>query len=192
MLGVIISNSNKNPFSVIIKKYSYERLKKQDPYEFEIFIVEQFGGELNIKQRSNKGIDGKKDGIGIQAKMSKVGRPIVQQFAGALSDCYTAYELEQKIKNNEVIGYIIPFEFSQDAYGEVAKIENDGKGIIKLVPVSEIIPIEYELRLDLSFRTIGKIKDKDNKTKWQVEVIAEINDKELENLHNDEINDCRH
>ena len=118
MLGVIISNSNKNPFSVIIKKYSYERLKKQDPYEFEIFIVEQFGGELNIKQRSNKGIDGKKDGIGIQVKMSKVSRPIVQQFAWALSDCYTAYELEQKIKNNEVIGYIISFEFS-----EVAKIE---------------------------------------------------------------------
>ena len=55
--------------------------------------------------------------------------------------------------------------------------------------MSEIIPIEYELRLDLSFRTIGKIKDKDNKTKWQVEVIAEIKDKELENSNSDEIND---
>ena len=173
----------------MINKYSYEKLKKQDPYEFERFIVEQFGGEPNIKQRGDKGIDGKKDGIGIQVKMSKVCRPIVQQFAGALSDFYTAYELEQKIKNNEVIGYIISFEFSQDAYGEVAKIENDGKGIIKLVPVSEIIPIEHEPKLDLSFRTIGKIQDKDRKTKWKVEVIAKINDKELENLNNDEIND---
>ena len=33
------------------------------------------------------------------------------------------------------------------------------------------------------------LKDKDGKTKWQVEVIAKINDKELENLNNDEIHD---
>lgn len=47
------------PFVVQLHKYDYDMLRYQNAFAFETWIVEQFGGTPNVKQRNDFGMDGK-------------------------------------------------------------------------------------------------------------------------------------
>lgn len=46
-------------FEVVLHKYDYDDLFTQDPFKFESWIVQQFGGVPNVKQRGDLGLDGR-------------------------------------------------------------------------------------------------------------------------------------
>jgi len=46
------------PYTVQLYKYDYDTLRCKDAFEFENWIVQQFGGTGNVKQRSDFGLDG--------------------------------------------------------------------------------------------------------------------------------------
>ncbi|MCL2118853.1 MAG: site-specific DNA-methyltransferase [Planctomycetaceae bacterium] len=70
------------PFTVQLHKYDYDTLRYKNSFEFERWIVQQFGGVSNAKQRHDFGLDGKTpDGTPIQVKRSdNVGRNIIDNF----------------------------------------------------------------------------------------------------------------
>ncbi|MDR0326702.1 MAG: site-specific DNA-methyltransferase [Planctomycetaceae bacterium] len=43
------------PFSVQLHKYDYETLRNKDAFEFESWILQQYGGEPNVQQRGDSG-----------------------------------------------------------------------------------------------------------------------------------------
>jgi site-specific DNA-methyltransferase (adenine-specific) len=60
-----------NSFTVQLHKYDYDTLRNSNAFEFESWIVQQFGGTSNAKQRSDFGLDGKMpDNTPIQVKRS--------------------------------------------------------------------------------------------------------------------------
>ncbi|OUD14963.1 DNA-methyltransferase [Thioflexithrix psekupsensis] len=73
------------PFTVQLHKYDYDTLRYSNAFEFESWIIQQYGGVSNIKQRSDLGIDGKtRDGVPIQVKRSdNIGRNVVDNFQSA-------------------------------------------------------------------------------------------------------------
>jgi DNA modification methylase len=74
------------PFTVQLHKYDYDTLRYKDAFEFEHFMVTQFGGTINTKQKGDMGLDGKApDGAPIQVKRSDgIGRNVVDNFLAAL------------------------------------------------------------------------------------------------------------
>jgi site-specific DNA-methyltransferase (adenine-specific) len=139
------------PFSVKLHKYDYDTLRYSDAFEFETFIVEQFGGAANAKQRGDFGLDGKKDGIALQVKRSDdVGRNIVDNFKSAISRMY-GKQLNDFTKSKTIAGYIIAFSFGKGAVEEVARLKNEENLIIKLVKVEDIIPIATKPNLEITF-----------------------------------------
>ncbi|WP_162504941.1 DNA methyltransferase, partial [Treponema endosymbiont of Eucomonympha sp.] len=47
------------PYAVQLHKYDYDTLRYKDAFAFEAWIVRQFGGTPNAKQRGDMGLDGK-------------------------------------------------------------------------------------------------------------------------------------
>jgi DNA modification methylase len=73
------------PYMVKLHKYDYDTLRYQDAFEFERFIIEQFGGVPNAKQTGDKGIDGRKGGVPIQVKRSdNIDRIKIDSFVSAI------------------------------------------------------------------------------------------------------------
>jgi DNA modification methylase len=130
------------PFVTQLHKYDYDTLRYKDAFEFEIFIVTQFGGINNSKQRGDLGLDGKtRENQPIQVKRSEnIGRNVVDNFHSAVmrndKSLYEANKAEVK-----PVGFIIAFSFGKGAVQEVARLKNEENIIIKLVTVEEIIPI---------------------------------------------------
>ena len=130
------------PFTVQLHKYDYDTLRYQNAFEFEEWIIQQFGGSSNIKQRNDFGLDGKmSDNTPIQVKRSdNVGRNIIDNFLSAVKRAdknLYAHNIEKK----EPVGYIIAFSFSKGAIQEVARLKLEENIIIRLVSVDEIVPI---------------------------------------------------
>lgn len=148
-----------NPFATQLHKYDYDTLRYKDAFEFEIFIVTQFGGINNIKQRNDLGLDGKtRENQPIQVKRSDaIGRNVVDNFLSAVKrNDKNLYE-----KNKEEmkpIGFIIAFSFGKGAVQEVARLQNEENIIIKLVTVEEIIPIAK--KPNLTIEIVDKGTDK--------------------------------
>jgi hypothetical protein len=46
------------PYTVQLYKYDYDTLRYKDAFEFENWILQQFGGTGNVKQRGDFGLDG--------------------------------------------------------------------------------------------------------------------------------------
>jgi DNA modification methylase len=67
-------------------KYDYDTLRNKDAFEFESWIIGQFGGTSNVRQRSDLGLDGKaEDGAPIQVKRSEnVARSVIDNFLSAV------------------------------------------------------------------------------------------------------------
>jgi DNA modification methylase len=72
-----------SPYVVRLHKYDEDVLLNDDPFKFETWIIEQYGGIPQNKKGGDKGIDGKtKDGVPIQVKQSKgIGVNVVKNFS---------------------------------------------------------------------------------------------------------------
>jgi DNA modification methylase len=144
------------PFSLHLHKYDYDTLRKSDAFEFELWIVKQYGGTPNTKQRGDSGIDGKtKEGVPIQVKRSdSVGRNVVDNFYSAIQrfdkNLFERLKAEQK-----PVGVLIAFSFGKGAIEEVARLKNRDGVIIQLVTVESIVPIAKKPKLKLVFNDLG-------------------------------------
>ena len=145
------------PFSVKLHKYDYDTIRNSEAFQFESWIVEQFGGESNAKQRGDMGIDGKKNGVPIQVKRSdNIGRDVIDRFPTAMERFYGgSANLEKRKGSKEVDGYVIAFSFGKGAVEEVARVKNDKGLIIKLIKVEDIIPIAKKPNVEITFEDKG-------------------------------------
>ncbi len=122
----------KNYPEIVNFPLDFDELNTMDPYEFEGFIVTEFGGTPNQKRRGDKGIDGRKEGLPIQVKQSRrIGRNVVDNFRAAI----------QRDKHTE--GYIIAFSFGTGARNEAARLKNEEDIHITLVEAGEIVKINH-------------------------------------------------
>ena len=129
-------------FTVQLHKYDYDTLRNSNAFAFESWIIQQFGGVSNTKQRNDFGLDGKMpDDTPIQAKRSEdIGRNVVDNFLSAIKRANKKL-YDKNIENEKPVGYIIAFTFGKGAIREVARLKLEENIIIKLVTVEEIIPI---------------------------------------------------
>ncbi len=158
------------PFSVHLHKYDYDTLRYKDAFEFEEFIVQQFGGYSNTKQRGDLGIDGRtREGCPIQVKRSdNIGRNVIDNFFSAIQR-FDKSAYERNKAENKPVGFIIAFSFGKGARQETARLKNEEGVEIQLVEVESIIPIAKKPTLKLSVRDLGK----DKKGVQEVEFTAE-------------------
>jgi DNA modification methylase len=131
-----------DPFIVKLHKYDYDTLRYKDAFQFESWIVTQLGGQPNVKQRGDLGMDGKApDGAPIQVKRSDgIGRNVIDNFHSALQR-YDKKLYDKNIAEGKAAGYIIAFSFGRGAIEEVARLKNKENVIISLVEVGNIVPI---------------------------------------------------
>ena len=147
------------PFVVNLHKYDYDTLRTKDAFDFENFIVTQYGGTPNKKQRSDMGMDGRaKDGCPIQVKRSDdIGRNVVDNFYSAVQRSDKKL-FDRNIADQKPVGYIIAFSFGKGAVQEVARLRNQENVIITLVRVEDIIPIAKKPSLTVDIREAGRSK----------------------------------
>jgi len=147
------------PFVVQLHKYDYDTLRNKQAFEFETWIIEQFGGTANTKQRSDLGLDGKtKENTPIQVKRSdNIGRNVIDNFHSAVMRNDKALYEKNKSENKNV-GIIIAFSFGKGAIQEVARLKNQENVIIQLTTVAEIVPIAKKPTLTLKFNDLGTDK----------------------------------
>jgi len=148
-----------------LHKYDYDTLRYKDAFEFESWIVQQYGGTANAKQRNDLGMDGKtKDNTPIQVKRSNgIGRNVVDNFMSAVQR-YDKNLFEKNKAEHKAVGYIIAFSFGKGAIQEVARLHNQEDVIIQLVTVEEIIPIAKKPTLTV------ELTDKSTDSKGQHEI----------------------
>jgi hypothetical protein len=146
-----------SPYTVQLHKYDYDTLRYKDAFQFESWIVRQFGGTPNAKQRGDMGLDGKTgDGTPIQVKRSdNIGRNVIDNFVAAVQRFDKAL-LEKNVAAKKSIGYIIAFSFGRGAIEEVARLKNREDRIIKLVTVEEIIPIATKPAIGVHINELEK------------------------------------
>ncbi|MCL2038913.1 MAG: hypothetical protein FWG85_00615 [Bacteroidetes bacterium] len=144
------------PFSVQLHKYDCDTLRNKDAFEFESWIIQQFGGTSNTKQRGDLGIDGKMpDNTPIQVKRSDdVGRNVIDNFFAAARR-YNKKLYDKNVKAKQPVGYIIAFSFSSKASEEVARLKTKENIIIKLVTVDEVVPIAKKPNVNLVIKEIN-------------------------------------
>jgi hypothetical protein len=130
-----------SPFSVQLQKYDYNKLRYEDAFEFEEWIVRQFGGEPNVKKRGDLGLDGKRDNIPIQVKRSEnIGRGVIDSFLSAVKRADKKL-YDKNVKEKKPVGYIIAFSFGKGLIEEAARLKVQENIVIELVPVEKIIPM---------------------------------------------------
>ncbi|TAH30410.1 MAG: hypothetical protein EAZ06_03505 [Cytophagales bacterium] len=95
------------PFSVQLHKYDYDTLRNKDAFEFETWIVGQFGGLSNSKQRGDLGLDGRtRENQAIQVKRSdNVGRNVIDNFFSAVQR-FDKVSFEKHKLENKPVGFI--------------------------------------------------------------------------------------
>ncbi|MDR1216466.1 MAG: site-specific DNA-methyltransferase [Treponema sp.] len=157
------------PYTVQLHKYDYDTLRYKDAFQFEAWIVQQFGGTPNAKQRGDMGLDGRSaDGAPIQVKRSDtIGRNVVDNFVAAVQRFDRAL-LEKNIAAKKPIGYIIAFSFGKGAIEEVARLKNKEDRIIRLVTVEEIVPIATKPAIGVHINEL----EKDEKGNRKIELVA--------------------
>ncbi|TAE73603.1 MAG: site-specific DNA-methyltransferase [Bacteroidetes bacterium] len=148
------------PFTVQLHKYDYDTLRYKDAFEFETWIVGQFGGLANSKQRGDLGLDGKtRENQPIQVKRSDgIGRNVIDNFFSAVQR-FDKASFEKNKSEQKPIGFIIAFSFGKGAIQEVARLKNQENVIIKLVTVEDIVPIAKKPTLQVEMQDLGKIKE---------------------------------
>ena len=112
------------------------------------------GGESNIKQRSDMGIDGKKGNVPIQVKQSEsVGRNVVDNFLSAIRR-FDIKLFSKAKETGSVMGYLIGFSFSKGTIQEVARLRNKEHIYIKLMEVGAIVPLSRRPRVKVTFKDL--------------------------------------
>ncbi|OQY28176.1 MAG: hypothetical protein B6244_07945 [Candidatus Cloacimonetes bacterium 4572_55] len=162
------------PYTVQLHKYDYDELRNKKAFEFETWIIEQFGGIPNKKQRGDFGIDGKtKENIPIQVKRSdSIGRNVIDNFKSAI-ERFDKTLYNKNIADKKTIGFIIAFSFGRGAIAEVARLKNKENIIIELIPVSKVVPIALKPKLTVIFNDLGA----DKKNLRIIEFIAQAESK---------------
>jgi DNA modification methylase len=128
------------PYELKLRKYDYDMLRNQNAFEFETWIIQQFGGTPNIKQRNDLGLDGKAaDGSPVQVKRSdNVPRDIIDKFLSAVQR-YDKQLFEKNKAAGNPVGHIIAFSFGKGAVAEAARLKNKEGIVINLKKVNDII-----------------------------------------------------
>lgn len=157
------------PYVVQLHKYDYDALRHKDAFEFESWIITQFGGLPQNKKGGDKGIDGKYlDGTPIQVKRSdNIGVNIIKNFSVSAKQ-YDKILFERNVLENKQVGYIIAFSFGKGAVEEAARLRNEENINIKLIRVDEIIPIAVKPIVGVHINEI----EKDEKGNRKIEFIA--------------------
>ena len=138
-----VNNQNLvHPFEVVLHKYDYDALFTMDAFKFERWIVEQFGGTPNEKQRGDKGLDGRtKDGVPIQVKQSEgVGRNVIDNLKSA-AERQDKDKFQERISTGKPVAYLIAFSFGKGAAQEVARLQLEQGVLISLVEVGTIVAL---------------------------------------------------
>jgi DNA modification methylase len=157
------------PFTVQLHKYDYDTLRYSNAFEFESWIVQQFGGVSNTKQRGDYGLDGKMlDNTPIQVKCSdNIGRNVIDNFLSAVKRADKKL-YEKNIEGQKPIGYIIAFTFGKGAVSEVARLKLKENIIIELVTVEKIVPIAKKPSIAVTINELTR----DEKGFCEIEFIA--------------------
>ncbi|MDR0613887.1 MAG: site-specific DNA-methyltransferase [Dysgonamonadaceae bacterium] len=157
------------PFSVQLHKYDYDTLRYKDAFEFETWIVQQFGGSSNAKQRGDFGLDGKMDdNTPIQVKRSdNIGRNVIDNFLSAVKRADKKL-YDKNIEDKKPVGYIIAFSFGKGAVQEAARLKLEENIIIRLVAVEEIVPIAKKPALNIEIAKSVRTE----KEVWEIEFTA--------------------
>lgn len=158
------------PFVVQLHKYDYDTLRYSNAFEFETWIIQQYGGIANTKQRSDLGLDGRtKNGSPIQVKRSdNVGRNVIDNFQSACRRFDNALFEKNKIEDLPV-GLLIAFSFGKGAIQEIARLKNEENILIQLLKVEDIVPIAKKPKLNVKFTDLGL----DSKGLREIEFVAQ-------------------
>ena len=156
------------PFTIQLHKYDYDTLRNKPTFEFETWIIQQFGGVPQNKKGSDKGVDGKtQTGEPIQVKRSDgISRAIVDNFKSSI-ERYDKKLYEKNIKEKKTVGYLIAFSFTSEAIKEVARLKNKEGIIIELILVEKIVPLAKKPTIIVETNTISREEDF-----WRIEIIA--------------------
>jgi len=148
------------PFVLQLHKYDYDMLRYKEAFEFEHWIIQQLGGVVNIKQRGDKGIDGRTpEGTPIQAKRSdNIGRNVVDNFKSAC-ERFDRNLFQNNKKQELPVGIIIAFSFGKGAIQEVARLKNEEDTVVQLTCVDEIVPIAMKPKINLQYNYLGTDKN---------------------------------
>jgi len=135
---------NNSSHKVELHKYDYDTLRNKDAFEFESWIIQQYGGVPQNRKGGDDGVDGKKpDGTPIQVKQSDgVGVNVVKNFSVSAKQ-YNKTLFEKNSREKKPVGYIIAFSFGKGAIEQAAKLKNADKIIIELVKVEDIVPLVH-------------------------------------------------
>jgi site-specific DNA-methyltransferase (adenine-specific) len=161
------------PFSVQLQKYDYNKLRYEEPFEFESWIVQQFGGTTNTKQRGDFGLDGKMpDGTPIQAKRSDgIGRNVIDNFFAAVQRSDKKL-FDKNVREKKPVGYMIAFSFGKGAKEETARLKVKQNVIIELVEVEKIVPMAMgPAEITIKMREVSR----DTKGSAEIEFSAKAN-----------------
>jgi len=144
------------PFVVQLYKYDYDTLRYSDAFEFENWIIQQYSGVANTKQRSDLGIDGKtREGVPIQVKRSdNIGRNVIDNFQSACKR-FDSKKFDENQASKNPVGILIAFSFGKGAIQEVARLKNQENIMIELITVEQIIPIFKKPKLSVEFMDLG-------------------------------------
>lgn len=157
-------------FEVVLHKYDYDDLFTMDPFRFESFIVQQFGGIPNIKQRGDLGLDGRtSDGTPIQVKQSEsIGRNVVDNLKSA-AERYDRTRYQAAIENGKPVAYLIAFSFGKGAIAEVARLRLENHIDIRLVRVDDIVNLAKKPVMSLRMENTEL---PDGRTQIDFEIVA--------------------
>jgi DNA modification methylase len=157
------------PYSVQLHKYDYDELFNEDPFQFETWIIQHFGGAPQNKKGGDKGVDGKTgDGTPIQVKQSKgIGVNVVKNFSVSAKQ-YNKLLFEKNKTEKKPVGYIIAFSFGKGAVEEAARLRNNENIIIKLVEVKDIVPLAVKPSIGVHIKELSR----DEKGIRHIEFIA--------------------
>jgi DNA modification methylase len=149
------------PYIVQLYKYDYDTLRYKEAFAFESWIVQQFGGIGNIKQRGDFGLDGRTgENTPIQVKRSdNIGRNVIDNFLSAVQR-YDKHLFTKNVKEKKPVGYIIAFSFGKGAVEEVSRLNTMDNIIIKLVKVEDIIPIAIKPAISVHIKELSRDKEK--------------------------------
>jgi len=158
------------PYAVQLYKYDYDTLRYKDAFEFENWIVQQFGGTGNVKQRGDFGLDGRMgDNTPIQVKRSdNIGRNVIDNFLSAVQR-YDKSLFTKNVKAKNPVGYIIAFSFGKGIIEEVARLKNEDNIIVKLIKVDEIVPIAVKPVIGVHINEL----ERDDKGNRKIEFVAQ-------------------
>ena len=150
------------PYEVILPTFDFKKLQNQDGKEFEIWIVNKYGGIPNEKGGKDLGIDGHTQyGTPIQVKKWKkpVGRDTLDAFLTAIErDDKTLFAKNKQ--EGQICGFIIGFDFSKDIINAVAQLKNKENIIIELKYIKDIIPYDNPPKVTLTAEELEDLKYK--------------------------------